>query len=83
MILFRYRDPGLPLEHLECFRIFTEHGSLPLRYIHCIHERMIPGPPGAQGHTPTLLLDPPLKNVTFVESSLWDWLVVAVILHQG
>jgi hypothetical protein len=35
------------------------------------------------GHIPTLHLDPPLKNGTFVESSLWDWLVVAVILHHG
>ena len=25
---------------------------------------------------------PASKNSTFVESSLWDWLVVAVILHQ-
>uniref|UniRef100_A0A8C5CYD7 ubiquitinyl hydrolase 1 n=1 Tax=Gadus morhua TaxID=8049 RepID=A0A8C5CYD7_GADMO len=37
----------------------------------------------AQGHTPTLHLDLPLRSGTFVESSLWDWLVVAVILHQA
>ena len=27
--------------------------------------------------------NPTPKNGPFVESSLWDWLVVAVILHQG
>ena len=44
---------------------------------------MVPWPQAAQGHTSTLHLEPPLKNGIFVESSLWDWLVVAVILHQG
>ena len=55
----------------------------PLRYIHCKPKCMVPGPQAAQGPTPCLQLDPPLKNATFVERSLWDWLVVAVILHQG
>ena len=27
LILFRYRAPGLPPEHPECFRIFTDHGQ--------------------------------------------------------
>jgi hypothetical protein len=39
---------------------------------------MAPWLQAAQGHTPTLHLDQPLKNITFVESLLWDWLVVAV-----
>jgi hypothetical protein len=43
------------------------------------HERMVPWPQAAQCHTPTLHLDPPLKNDNFVESSLWDWFVVAVL----
>ena len=79
MGLFRYRAPGLPLEAHTAKAVCASS----LRYIHCKHERMVPWPQAAQGHTPTLLLDPPLKNGTFVESSLWDWLVVAVILHQG
>ena len=34
-------------------------------------------PQAAQSHTPTLHLEPHQKNCTFVENSLWDWLVVA------
>ena len=87
MVLFRCRAPGLPLEHLECSVIFTEHGqklcASPLQYIHCKHKRVVPWLQAAQGHTPTLHLDPPLKKGAFVESSLCEWLVAAVILHQG
>ena len=51
---------------------------------HCKQEHMVPWPQAAQGHTPTLHLDPPLKNATFMERSLWDLLVVAVTeIHEG
>ena len=33
---------------------------------------MVPWRQAAQGHTPDLHLDPPLKNGMFVENSLWD-----------
>ena len=88
MILFKYRASGFPPEHPECSRIFTEHGRKLCAPRHCDtstgkHERMGPWPQAAQGHTPIHHLDPPLKNGPYVESSLWDWLVSAVILHQG
>ena len=35
MILFRYRAPGLPPEHPECSRIFTEHGQRLYAPRHC------------------------------------------------
>ena len=35
MIFFRYRYSGLPLEHPECSRIFTEHGQNLCAPRHC------------------------------------------------
>ena len=35
MILFRYRAPGLPLDHPDCSRIFTEHGQRLCAPRHC------------------------------------------------
>ena len=49
--------------------------------LHCKHERMVPRPLAAQGRTHQTLTAS--KNGTFVESSLWEWLVVAVFLHHG
>ena len=35
MILLTYRAPGLPPEHPECSRIFTEHGQNLCAPRHC------------------------------------------------
>ena len=72
MILFRYRDPRTPPEYPKCSRILTEQGQKlwapPDEIMNPSH-----GDPStvntsawyhsqaAQGHTPTLHLDPPLS----------------------
>ena len=77
IILFRYRAPGLPLEHPECSRIFTEYGEKLCEPRHCDTStvKMSAWFRGRKLFRAT----PPLKNGPFVDSSLWDWLVVAVI----
>ena len=63
MIIFRYRAPGLPcvLEYLQntakgCVR-------LAIGYIHCKQSAWYrTWLQAAQGHTPTLLLDPPRSS---------------------
>ena len=71
-VIIRYRAPGLPPEHPEC------------SVFHCKHYLMdLPRLQAAQGHTPTLHLDPPLKNGFWKAHCGTGCNSGAVILHQG
>ena len=74
-------------EHSECCRIFTKHGQKLCAPRHCdtstvntSHGTVATSCSGPHPHPPP---GPASKNGPFVESSLWGWLVVAVILHLG
>ena len=47
----------------------------PFPYIHC-KQRMVPWPQAAQGHTPTLLLDPPLSSSFALKLQTQKWHVL-------
>ena len=63
-----YRDRGVP--------------GLPLEHLECVRLAIAIHGCGSGPH-PHPPPGPASKNGAFMESSLWDWLVVAVILHQG
>ena len=77
------RAPGLPLEHPECSRIFTEHGQRLWAPRHCdtstVNRAHGTVAASCSGPHPTYRH----RNAAFGESSMCDLFVVAVILHHS